>query len=100
MPTTGVQQKTFLKHFDFSALKMALLATQAVPEFSGEATLLDGSPSMGAREFLQRVDDIMASTGAGDAAIAGAVKQRLVGAAYTWFQTLVQRESPDVNQWT
>ena len=72
---------------------MAHLATQSIPDFSGEATLPDGTPSMGIREFVQRVNDIKASTGAQNPAIAGAVKQHLVGAAYTWYQVQVQRAS-------
>ena len=78
---------------------MAHLASQSVPEFSGEASLPDGTPSMGIREFIQRVDDIMASTGSDSVAMAGAVKQKLVGAAYTWYQTLVQRNSDDTGRW-
>ena len=78
---------------------MAHLASQSVPEFSGEASLPDGTPSMGIREFIQRVDDIMASTGSDSVAMAGAVKQKLVGAAYTWYQTLVQPNSDDTGRW-
>ena len=78
---------------------MAHLATQAIPDFSGEATLPDGTPSMGIREFVQRVDDIKASTNSTNQVIAGAVKQHLVGAAYTWYQVQVQRGSRDLTEW-
>ena len=78
---------------------MAHLATQAIPDFSGEATLPDGTPSMGIREFVQRVDDIKASTNSTNQVIAGAVKQHLVGAAYTWYQVQVQRGSRDLTKW-
>ena len=74
---------------------MVHLAAQSVPEFLGEASLPDGTPSMGICEFIQRVDDIMALTGSDSVAMAGAVKQKLVGAAYMWYQTLVQRDLDD-----
>ena len=78
---------------------MAHLAAESVPAFSGEPKLPDGSTCMPVREFLQRVDDIQASTGANQNQIAAAVKQKLCGAAYTALQVENARQTPGLDRW-